>query len=160
MVGVAIILVRGDVANQIKVAFFEVDLVTIITGYLLISHGQVWAGFFAFGQGLLMDCYSAGLVGLFTLLYMTAFLGMSIGSRFFDPNSPRSMILLVIIAVLVKGLLFMVLLNAFSFETGFRHSILLSICISAIISGLLAPFVGHVFNQMDRFFRKKRKSEI
>lgn len=159
LVGVAIILVRGDVANQIKVVLFEVDLVTIMTGYLLISHGQVWSGLFAFGQGLLMDCYSAGLVGLFTLLYMTAFLGISIGSRFFDPDSPRSMILLVTVAVLIKGLLFMVLLNAFSFETGFHPSSLLSILLSAVISGILAPFVGQVFNQTDRFFQKKRKSE-
>lgn len=159
LVGVAIILVRGDVANQIKVVLFEVDLVTIMTGYLLISHGQAWSGLFAFGQGLLMDCYSAGLVGLFALLYMTAFLGISIGSRFFDPDSPRSMILLVTVAVLIKGLLFMVLLNAFSFETGFHPSSLLSIPLSAVISGILAPFVGQVFNQTDRFFQKKRKSE-
>ncbi len=159
IVGVAIALMRGDVANHIKIVLFEVDFVTIMTGYLLISHGQVWSGLFAFGQGLIMDCYSAGLVGLFTLLHMTAFLGMSIGSRFFDPDSPRSMILLVTLAVLIKGLLFMVLLKAFSFETGFHPSLVISISLSAVISGILAPVVGQVFNQTDRFFRKKQKRE-
>lgn len=159
IVGLGIILVKGNVANQIKIVLFEVDLVAIMTAYLLVSHGQVWSGLFAFGQGLLMDCYSAGLVGLFTLLYITAFLGISVGSRFFDPNSPRSMILLVTIAVLIKGILFVLLLNAFSLESGFHHSSLVSIALSAIVSGLLAPFVFHLFNHMDPRFAKRSKNE-
>ncbi len=159
IVGLAIILVRGNVANQIKVVPFEVDLVAIMTAYLLVSHGQVWSGLFAFGQGLLLDCYSAGLVGLFTLLYLTAFLSMSIGSRVFDPNSPRSTILLITIAVLIKGVLFAFLLNAFSLESGFQHSSLVSIALSAIVSGLLAPFVFHLFNHMDRRFGRTSKNE-
>lgn len=133
------------------------DLIAIITSYILLSHGPVGAGIFAFGQGLLIDCYSAGLVGLFTLLYLVVFLGMSIGSSFFDPNSPRAVMILVTTAVLTKGILLMGILNAFSLEAYDASAALVCVLLSAVFSGLFAPIVFHVLNHLYRLLARKTK---
>lgn len=144
-------------ANRIAFDFFQLDLLTILMACLLVSHGQAGAGIFAFGQGLVMDCFSAGLVGLFTFLFMVAFVGMSIGARFFDPNTPRGMIILVTSVVVAKGLLLMLLMDAFSFHTDYSPSALLSIALSAICSGFLSPFVFQTFNLFHRLFAVKKE---
>ena len=157
LIGILFVLVRGNLADQFRFGGFEVDLVAIITAYILLSHGPVGAGIFAFGQGLVIDCYSAGLVGLFTLLYIVVFLGMSIGSSFFDPNSPRAVIILVATAVLTKGILLMGILNAFSLETYDASADLVSVFLSAVFSGLLAPIVFHVLDHLYRILARKTK---
>ena len=74
------------------------------------------AGIFAFGQGFIMDIFSTGLLGLFTLLYLMVYWSVNLGSRFFDLNSRRGLFILVTISVSVKGLFFIILLNIFSLE--------------------------------------------
>lgn len=157
IIGILFILVRGNLADQFRFGGFEVDLVAIITAYILLSRGAFGAGIFAFGQGLLIDCYSAGLVGLFTLLYLVVFLGMSVGSGFFDPNSPRAVMILVATAVLTKGILLLGILNVFSLETYDASAALVSVLLSALFSGLLAPVVFHLLNHLYRFVAGKTK---
>jgi hypothetical protein len=95
-----------------------------------------------------MDTFSAGLPGIFTLLYLTIFLGLNVGSRIFDLRSTRGLMIIVLLAVLLKEVLFLALLDIFSLEFVFSSSILISIALSAVCSGLAAPFVFYVFNQM------------
>jgi rod shape-determining protein MreD len=132
--------------------YFDVDLVTIVMAYLLISYGQTGACIFAFGLGLLIDIFSGGLLGLFTLIYMTVFLGINLGSRFFHLHSPRGLFLLVTSAVLLKEVFFTVLLTAFDFEIIGSSSAFVSRATSALCSGLIAPFVFYVLNRTNRFF--------
>jgi rod shape-determining protein MreD len=143
--------------NEIMYNYFDVDLVTIIVAYLFVSYGKTGAGFFAFGQGFLIDIFSAGLLGLFTLLYLVVFLGINLGHRFFNLHSPRGLILLISLAVLLKGLLFIVFLDVFSLEIIVSSSSFLSLAVSALWTGLVAPFFFYIFNQTDRFFMKFKR---
>ena len=87
--------------SHIMFKFFNVDLVIILIVYLLISYGEMGAGIFAFGQGLLIDIFSGGLLGLFTLLYLIIFLGMKLGSSSFNLLAVRGQIFIISLAVLI-----------------------------------------------------------
>ncbi len=88
--------------NLGPIRFFALDLVTIIIAYLLIYYGTAGAVIFAIGQGFLIDTFSSGLLGLFTLLYLITFLSIKLGSFFFDLYSSRGQIFLIFIAVFLK----------------------------------------------------------
>ena len=135
----------------------DVDLVVIITAYLLVFYGETGAGIFAFGQGLFIDIVSTGLLGLHTLLYLTVFLSINLGSRLFDLNSKRGLITLVVLAILLKEVLFAALLDLFSLEIIFSSSWFLSFATSALLTGLIAPFVFYAFNHGTDFFIEEAK---
>lgn len=140
--------------NQTLFSFVDVDLVTIVMAFLLVSCSQSGACIFAFGQGLLIDIFSAGLLGLFTLIYMTVFLGINLGSRFFHLHSPRGLFLLITLVVLMKEILVTGLLGAFSFEIAASSSTLLSRISSALCSGIMAPLVFYALSSLKRFLGK------
>ena len=152
MISLLFILVKGGLANRAGLDFLDVDVVTVITAYLLGRYGQVGAGLFAFAQGLLIDVYSAGLVGLFTLLYLVAFLGMLFGARFFDPKSPKGIFILVALAVLLKEVSLLIILDLFSYEMILSPSVFLYVAASALSSGLIAPFFCYIFKRLGGAF--------
>lgn len=156
LIGILIILIRGNVANQVRVEWLDVDFVTILTAYIMIAIGQAASGVFAFGMGLLIDCYSAGLLGLFTTIQMVALLSMYLGSRFLDIQSPRSVFFLVTLGAWAKGMLFIGLLNALSLETGFSLETFTAITLSALLSGLIAPFIFYVMNKIRRLSKEQK----
>ena len=130
------------------------DLVAIIIAYLLIIYGQTGAGIFAFGQGLLIDTFSVGLPGLFTFLYLIIFLGINIGSRLLDLSSVMGQIIIISLVVLLKEVLFVVFLDLFSLETTVTAYVFLAFAISALCSGLIAPFLFTFFNQINHFLMR------
>lgn len=140
--------------NYIKLSLFDVDLVIIIMTYLLVVYGEIGAGIFALSQGILIDIFSGGLLGLFTLLYLTVFLGMNLGSRLFDLRSARGQVIVISLAVLLKGILLISLLNIFSLERHLSSSVLWVFAASALCSGLIGPFVFYLFNHLKYFFTK------
>ena len=60
--------------NYVMPGSLDVDLVIVAMAYILIRHGTTGAAIFVFVQGLVLDFFSAGVLGLFTFLYLMAFL--------------------------------------------------------------------------------------
>lgn len=145
------VLIKGDLLNHITLNIFDVDLVAITTAYLLVFYGQTGAGIFAFGQGFLIDIFSAGLPGLFTFLYLIIFLGINLGSRLLDLGSVMGQIIVISLAVLLKEILFVIFMDIFSFETTVTSSVFLAFVTSALCSGIIAPFIFSFFNQINHF---------
>jgi hypothetical protein len=134
-----------------------VDLVIIIMTYLLVSYGETGAGIFALSQGLLIDIFSGGLLGLFTLLYLTLFLGMNLGSRLLDLRAARGQIIVISLAVLLKGTLLIAFLNIFPLEIHISYLVFWVFAASAACSGLLGPLFFLVFNHLKYFLLREIK---
>ena len=137
--------------------FFAVDLVTIFIAYLLIYFGTAGAVIFAIGQGFLIDTFSSGLLGLFTLLYLITFLSIKFGALFFELESLRGQIFLIFIAVFLKESFLIAFLKTFAMEIFISLTDLLSFVTSALFSGLIAPLLFLVFNQISRLLSRKDK---
>lgn len=134
--------------NHVMLDFFDVDLVTIILAYVLVTYGGTGAGIFAFGQGLLIDVFAAGPLGLFALVYLMLFLGIHlVGSRIFDLHSPRGQVIVIGVAVFLKEIFVLIFLYISTLEIIASSSVLLAFTASAIVSGLIGPLV---FYSLDR----------
>ena len=139
--GLFFTLVKGASLAFLGLEFFDLDLLLILTACLLLFFGPVAAGVFALGQGLLVDIFSGGMQGLFASLYLSAFGGIYLGSRFFDLLEPKGQALLVSLAFLLKNTLFFILLGIFSVEAVFSRSILWMSGLSLIGTGLITPVI-------------------
>jgi rod shape-determining protein MreD len=148
------VLVKGHFVNQPLLSLLDVDLVVITTAYLLAFFGRTGAGIFAFGQGLLIDIFSAGLSGVFTFLYLVIFFGLQLGARLLDLGSVMGQIILVSLAVLLKQIIFVGILGIFSFETRVTSHVFFAFATSSLFSGLIAPFLFSLFNHLSRPFVK------
>jgi rod shape-determining protein MreD len=131
-----------------SVDLFGMDLLTIMIAYLFLLYGGTIAGTFAFGQGFLIDLLSGGLDGLFALLYLSVFGGIYLGCRFFNLQDPKGQIIIVFLAVLLKGTVFFIVLKAFSPQVVFSKSYVYSTGASAICAGLIAPMLFGLFNRI------------
>ena len=147
-------LVRGNLLNQDWLDFADVDLVTILIAYLWLGYGQTWAGLFAIGQGLLMDLFSGGMMGLFAILYLAVFFAIQMGSRFFDLQSFRGLMILVLLAVLFRQIMLLGMLELFSFTIQFSWPNYVFFGLSALISGFLAPPFFFLLDLADRFLER------
>jgi rod shape-determining protein MreD len=122
----------------------DVDLVIIFTVYFLVSN-ESSAGFFAFCQGFLLDVYSGGVPGFFTLLYLLVYFSIRIASHPIDLLSPVGRAAVVFIAVIIKELIMFLLLSLFSVQYVFSADFLLSFFLSALLTGTLSIFIFHFF---------------
>lgn len=127
--------------NDLVPLFFDIDLVIVITASLLMRSGSAGAAIFAFGQGMLIDLFSAGFLGLFALLYVISYLCLELGARFFDLRSVQGQFILVGLVVLIKELVLVGLLDAFAFEVVLSASLFFWFGVSAVFTGLIAPFI-------------------
>jgi hypothetical protein len=144
------VLLKGSILKRMAPEFFDLDFGTVIIGFVLISYGGTWAGLFALGQGILVDLFSVGPVGLFSFLYLVAFLSMLGGCRLFDLQSPKGQVILIFTAVCLKGVLLFLLLLAFSFEVRSYPTVLILFGASALLTGILSP----LFFQFLYFLRR------
>ena len=151
------LLSKGDMISQGLIRFFAADLLTVIIAYLLINYGTGWAIIFAIGQGFLIDIFSSGLFGLFTLLYLITFLSIKVGSSFFDLDTLRGRIFLISIAVFLKEIFLIACLKAFAMEIFISLTDFLSFITSALFSGLISPILFFIFNQLSRALTRKEK---
>jgi hypothetical protein len=148
------VLIKGNLLSHVQLSLFDVDLVVIIMAYLLVFYGATGAGIFAISQGFLVDVFSGGLLGLFTLLYLTVFLGMNLGFRFLDLRSAKGQIIIIWLAVLVKGILMFTFLKTFRLEIHVSFLVLWGFVLSAACSGLLGPFGFYLLNQLRYFLMR------
>ncbi len=158
------VLIKGNLINYVNLSLFDVDFVIIIMTYLLVVYGETGAGIFALSQGLLIDVFSGGLLGLFTLLYLSVFMSINLGSRFFDLRSARGQVIVISLAVLLKGFLLITFLNIFTLRIHISSLTLWAFAASAACSGLIGPVVFYLFNQLKYFLimgmRENSEDEI
>jgi rod shape-determining protein MreD len=127
---------------------FDLDFLTILIAYLFLFYRSVPVGWFAFGQGLLIDIFSGGFHGLFTLLYLGVFGGIHLGSRFFNPQGPKGQVIIISLSVLLKKALLLMVLNAFSRDPVFFKTFLWTSGASAICTGMFGPILFFLFNRL------------
>ena len=138
--------------NLVGVDAFDLDLFAVIIAYLFLFYGRTPAATFAFGQGLLIDLLSGGIHGLFTLIYLSIFGFIYLGSRLFNLEYPKGQVLLISSVVLLKKVLLLLVLSTFSQEVFFARSFLLISVVSAISTGIMAPIVFFLFNRLRSLF--------
>ena len=124
----------------------DLDLLTILIAYLFLFYGKTATATFAFGQGILMDLFSGGLHGLFTLLYLGVYCGILLGYRFFDLQGPKGQMIIISLAVLLRELLFFIMLTVFYQDIVVSKDFLLVSGVLAIVTGLIAPILFYVFD--------------
>ena len=124
----------------------NLDVLTILIAYLFLFYGKTATATFAFGQGILMDLFSGGLHGLFTLLYLGVYGGILLGYRFFDLQGPKGQMIIISLAVLLKELLFFIMLTVFYQNMAFSKDFLIISGVLAIVTGLIAPILFYVFD--------------
>jgi hypothetical protein len=146
MVSLFFVLMKGSIINFFGIHFFDIDLVIIITTYLLLMDEETGAGVFALSQGLLIDVYSGGPLGLFTLLYLVLFLSIHIGSGFLDIRLAKGQAIIILIAVLLKGGLLISFLYIFPLEIHISCSVLWAFVGSGVCSGLIGPLILRVLH--------------
>ncbi|HIJ20220.1 MAG TPA: hypothetical protein HPP58_04150 [Deltaproteobacteria bacterium] len=139
-------LLKGIWTNPWGVDLFDLDFLTILTAYLFLSSGQLAAGSFALGQGILIDLFSAGLQGLFPALYLGAFWGITIVSRFVNLREAKGQAIIVAIAVLFKQMLMVLLVGFFSRDLIVSFYFFKVAAISILGSGIIAPLVFMLLN--------------
>ena len=135
--------------NQAIHKGINIDLVIIITVYLLASQSITSAGIFIFCMGFLIDVLSGGTLGFFMLLYLLVYMAARMLSHPIDLLSPGGRIAIVFIAVILKELFMAALLPLFSFGSRFDIMDLLGFVLSALIKCLLAPLVFYFLNQIE-----------
>ena len=99
VVGLIYTLIKGKCAPNLSLGLIDLDMITILTGYLFFAYGSICAVLFAFGQGFVIDTFSGGPQGVFSFTYFSIFLLFLIGSRSFDINYPKGQFFLIFIAV-------------------------------------------------------------
>ena len=146
LVGVLLTLLKGIWTNPWGVDLFDLDFLTILTAYLFLSSGQLAAGSFALGQGILIDLFSAGLQGLFPALYLGVFWGITIASRFVNLREAKGQAIIVAVAVLFKQMLMVLLVGFFSRDLIVSFYFFKVAAISILGSGIIAPLVFMLLN--------------
>jgi hypothetical protein len=130
------------------VSFFDLDLLTILTAYLFLSFGRIQAGVFALGQGFLIDIFSGGVHGLFAFLYLGVFCAIYLGSLFFNLQTAKGQIMIVILAVSLKNIVFLTVISLISNSIVFSKSFLGASAVSIICTGLVTPIFVSLFNRL------------
>ncbi len=148
------LLVKGGVRTMIVPGYFDIDLVAVTVAYLVAWHGDPWAGAFALGMGFLIDVLSAAPLGLFSVIYLILFLGVRLGDALFDLQSFKGQLIVVFLAVFLKKLLFIGLLNLFSLRTAVDGQVLFAFVCSAVFTALAAPAVSFGYDAAARIIEK------
>jgi len=141
-VSIVFLLIKGNLFHSLIVKGVDIDLVIIFTVYFLVSN-ESSPGIFAFCQGFLLDVFSGGVLGFFTLLYLLVYFSIRIASHPIDLLSPVGRAAVVFIAVMIKELIMLLFFNLFSFEYIFSGNSLLSFFLSAVLTSILSIFIFH-----------------
>ena len=156
VVSTILILIKGDIIHLTSIPI-DIDFVVIILVYLLAYRGERGAGIFTLGQGLLTDIFTGGIWGLQTMLYIIIYLFIKILSNPFDLTSIFGQFTLISMSVLLKEVLMVLLLHMFSLNIDFSYLNFLLFIISALFSGLIAPFFFYLLNSLGRFINRAKE---
>ena len=159
MVSLFFLLMKGSIINFFGIHFLDIDLVIIIITYLLLMDEETGAGVFALSQGLLMDVYSGGPLGLFTLLYLMLFLSIHIGSGLLDIRSVKGQAIIILLAVLLKGGLLISFLHISSLEIHISYSVFWAFAGSGVCSGLIGTLILRLFHCVETLIAGPREGD-
>ncbi|MCJ7683715.1 MAG: hypothetical protein MUO68_05410, partial [Desulfobacteraceae bacterium] len=109
---------------------------------------RIQAGAFALGQGFLIDIFSSGVHGLFAFLYLSVFCAIYLGSLFFNLQTAKGQIMIVVLAVFLKNIVFLTVLSLISNSIVFSKSFLSASAVSIIATGLITPVFFIFFNRL------------
>jgi rod shape-determining protein MreD len=151
LISILFILFKGVIQNHAILKLIDFDIVIVLTVYLLMYYKEMRVGIFAFGQGLIIDIFSGGMLGLFALIYLIVFFGIRVASRPLDIYSIVGQTAVIFIAVLLKNILMILFIYMFSMEIALSFFDFLIFIFSAICSGLLAPVIFYLLNLLNRF---------
>lgn len=151
LISILFVLFIGVIHNHAILKLIDVDIVIILTVYLLMFYREMHVGIFAFGQGLIIDVFSGGMLGFFALIYLIVFFGIRVASRPLDIYSTVGQMAVIFIAVLLKNILMILFIYMFSMEIALSFLDFLAFIFSAICSGLLAPVIFYLLNLLNRF---------
>ena len=146
--GVIFTLVRGIHRDPWGIGVFDLDLLTLLTGYLFLSFGRIQAGVFALAQGLLIDIFSSGPNGLTGLVYIIVYWTIYLGSLFFNFQTTKGQIIIVSLAVFFKNLTWLAATGLLYGSILFSTTFFCAAAVSILGTGLLCPVIYTIF---DRF---------
>lgn len=150
-------MIKGDLLNHGLSISLDIDVVAIVVVYLLGRRCGTGAGIFALGQGLLMDVFSGGIWGFNTILCVLIYLSIKIIARPFDLLSVMGQVSVTFLGVLVKDVFIILLFHTFSLNNSFSGFDALLLMVSAICSGLAAPFIIILLNSIGRVIHGVQK---
>ena len=137
-------LIKGDFLSFILFRIIDADLIIIFSALLVVFYGEIKVGLFIYTQGLLIDVLSGGVLGLYALIYLLVFGCIKLGSHLFDLQSSRGQFIIVVLAVLLKGIFTLAIFYIFSWRAGVSNEQLLTIPTSALCSGCVAYFISYI----------------
>jgi len=141
-------LLRGVQRDPWGIGVFDLDLLTLLTGYLFLSFGRIQAGVFALAQGLLIDIFSSGPNGLSALIYVIVFWAVYLGSLFFNFQTAKGQIIIVSLAVLLKNVTWQAATALLSGSILFSKTFFCAAAVSIIGTGLLSPALYTLFDRL------------
>jgi len=146
--GVLFTLLKGISRDPWVVGIFDLDLLSLLIGYLFLSSGRIHAAVFALVQGLLIDIFSSGPNGLSALSYLVVFWGICAGSLFFYFETAKGQIIIISMAVFLKHATFLAVIALVSERIAFSIFFLSATAISVLGTGLLTPVMYHFFDRL------------
>ena len=146
--GAAFTLLKGIDRDPWGMGIFDFDLLTLLTGYLFLSFGRTQAGVFALGQGLLIDIFSSGPDGLSAFIYVSVFLGIYLGSLFFNFQTVKGQIIIVSLAVFLKHATLQAASVLFFGSMVLSTPLFFAAAVSIIGTGLLTPLLYGFFDRL------------
>jgi rod shape-determining protein MreD len=132
------VLLRGSISHLVGIEGLDIDLIPIVLVYLLSKDQEVRAGSLAFGTGLLTDVLAPCQFGLFALTYSAITLGVDRCRQFLDFDHIKTSALFVAGYLVAKWAFVWAVLTVFTTGQLIPSISLVSVCISAVITGLLA----------------------
>ena len=148
MAGIVFTLLKGVGRDPWGVGIFDLDLITLLTGYLFLSFGPIQAAAFALGQGLLIGVFSSGPSGLFGLVSLGVFWTIIIGSLLFNFQTAKGQMIIISLTVLLKNGAWHGIAVALFGNALLSLSSLYTAIVSVIGTGLLAPFLYTVLDRL------------
>jgi len=150
---------QGTLFNSVTLAFFQPDIILFFVLWLAMKRDFAEGGILTLILAYLVELKSGGPRGLFLIHYMTLFLVTRFLYRNFHVLTRRSLILIGVGASIVSrlGILFlMYLLN--KADNLWFHTLQL-LAPTAIIHGILIPFVFRALYRFDFWTFKNPEAE-
>lgn len=148
LAGMVFTLLKGIGRNPWGVGMFDLDLIVLLTGYLFLSFGSIRAAIFAIGQGLLMDIFSSGPMGLSALIYFGVFWSIYLGSLFFNFETAKGQVIIVSSAVLMKWVMWQGARFFLYPHTAFSPSLIYTAAVAIVGTGLITPWLYAAFDRL------------
>jgi len=132
------VLLRGSISHILAIEWLDIDLIPIALVYLLSKDQELRAGTLAFCAGILTDILAPCQFGLFALTYSTLTFGVNRCRRFLDFDNRKTSALFVAGYLVAKWAFVLAVLKLFAAGQLIPSISLVSVVVSALITGLLA----------------------